>query len=139
MTLIPMRNPKLFVAAAWSRRGEVQRIKGILEDLGFECTNRWQDLSDDYDARESALLNLHDLHRSEILVLLTDSDSTTGGYHVEFGLCMARRMPIILVGPRQNIYHHLDLVDRVDTVEHIVQMLDMREYGGRKVGKGRRG
>jgi hypothetical protein len=51
--------------------------------------------------------DLEDVHAAELLIAFTEqprSGNSRGGRHVEFGIALGRGVPIIVVGPRENIF-----------------------------------
>lgn len=57
---------------------------------------------------------------SHILVffsLTPETLFTRGGRYVEFGYMLGCRKPILVVGPKENIFHYLGSVHHVDTWE----------------------
>jgi hypothetical protein len=46
-------------------------------------------------------------------MVLLNGPSTRGGKHVELGAALAMDMPVYLIGPRSNIFHHHLLVTQV--------------------------
>lgn len=102
-------------------------IKARSEELrsyGIEPTSSW--VNEPYDPtiqdhkltdeeyQALALKDVQDIVDADILVLHTDPTKTIfrAGRHVEFGIAVARYMPIFVVGmERENIFHHLPQVE----------------------------
>ena len=74
-------------------------------------TSRWLDFrkmpSWSYGiAREDC----EDLMAADAVIIFTEIPNTvlaTGGRHVEFGLALAQGKRVIVVGPRENVFHYL--------------------------------
>jgi hypothetical protein len=85
--------------------------------LGHVCTARWidQKLDADSDAnmRDRATMDLEDLELAGVLVAFTEAPRAMvehggrGGRHVELGYALSRGKKILLVGPRENVFHYL--------------------------------
>jgi hypothetical protein len=124
----------IYLAARYSRREELRGYKAELEARGFEISARWllgphqitdaglalgseleaacEDEGDQRDhiiaLREKfALDDFEDVHAAELLIAFTQpprTDKGRGGRHIEFGIALGKGMPIIVVGPRENIF-----------------------------------
>ncbi len=103
---------KLFLAAAFTERARMRAIRDkVLRPLGVEVTSRWIDLIDVDDTSPSRLVasgtdNLYDIRRADTFVLFTTPASTAGGAHLETGYAWLLGIPILVVGPPVNLYHH---------------------------------
>lgn len=111
---------KVYLAARYSRRDELRRYQQELADLGLGIvvTSRW--LTDDHlwegegsgapfaEAQRYAREDLEDIIVSHLVVCFTEPPRTSnsrGGRHVEFGYSLAKQKPIIVVGPRENVFY----------------------------------
>ena len=122
----------IYLAARYSRRSEIQKYKNDLEDKGFIVTSTWlneaiteeeKDIvnkseeahdSIPIDARILAETDVNDVIRADTLILFSEtpvSKYARGGRHVEFGIALASDKKIIVVGPRENIFHTLENVE----------------------------
>ena len=102
-------------------------MKGIaaeLEDHGFEVTSRWLDsasallpgeLNTTGRAAELAIMDLEDVHRARICIAFTETPEENkpgrGGRHTEFGFAVALGLRVVLVGPREHVFHCLPSVE----------------------------
>jgi hypothetical protein len=62
--------------------------------------------------------DLDDVKAAELLVAFTEaprSNSSRGGRHVEFGIALALGIRLITVGPRENIFHWLPVIEQFNT------------------------
>ena len=127
---------KIYLAAPYSLKYEVSKKADHLRRLGFIVTSSWleeperpdiqlQDLSNK-ERIERAVRNLNDVDAADALVLFSHPDSR-GGKHVEFG--HARNKIRIVVGPHENIFHYLPMVNVVPTWLDAVEIL-MEEKNG---------
>src|SRR5690349_17269087 len=94
-------NGPAYLAGSWADRPRLRGIRDELAAMGIACTARWLDYDGD------ALMCLGDLLMADTLLLFTEVPSTAGGMHVETGIAIGRNMPIIGVGPRTCLFHHL--------------------------------
>lgn len=112
---------KIYLAAHYGRRQElVEKTKQLLE-LAHSVTSRWLDGSHQlpHDSTESEILHLRaqwatidleDIFQADILVCFTEQQPYTGhpgsgGRHVEFGYALALGLYLIIVGPRESVFH----------------------------------
>jgi hypothetical protein len=124
----------IYLAARYSRREELCGYRAELEARGFKVPARWllgshqitdagltlgseleAAFEDEADQREHivslrtefALDDFEDVTSADLLVAFTQpprTDKGRGGRHVEFGIALGKGMPIIAVGPRENIF-----------------------------------
>ena len=67
-----------------------------------------------------ALDDWEDVNAAELVINFTEpprSKANRGGRHVEYGIALARGIPVIVVGYRENIFHWLPAVRFVETWE----------------------
>lgn len=117
---------KVYLAAAYERREEMQGVRDVLQALGHEVTSRWidQDLSGQQEAAGTAELaadpaaytkfadkDIEDLRAAEVVVSFTGGGGR-GGRHVEFGMAVMLGKQLVLVGEREHVFHTLPQVVR---------------------------
>ena len=137
---------KVYLAASYGRRDEVRRYGYRLERLGYTITSRW--LTDDHNipsaievesAQDSIPLvgsefagkDIEDVKASDILVMFSESPMSgvsRGGRHVEFGMAMAWEKKIIVIGPRENIFHTLSPNQYKPGIKHYAEWRDAWLY-----------
>jgi nucleoside 2-deoxyribosyltransferase len=125
----------IYLAARYQRHKEMQDVRNVLEGLGHRVTSRWIDLHCDTpgDFTKSftkEFLNtypknctfigerdIEDLNKADIIISFTEEDGSggKGGRHVEFGYALARGKRLIIVGPRENVFHTLSAIEHYDT------------------------
>ena len=124
---------KIYLAARYDRRAELQGYARELAAAGHLVQSRW--LHPDHDLPQGSSLGTQppesfpmagqvfamedreDVSRSDALIAFTQSaclPTPRGGCHVEFGLAVAMGKRLIVVGPRQNIFHTLPEVEQFD-------------------------
>jgi len=90
--------------------------RGLLAAGGVGCTSRWLDIAatglraieSDATNERAALVDVVDIMAADLFVLYSpkaEHGTGRGGRHVETGIAIAARKPIILVGERENIFH----------------------------------
>ena len=112
--------PRIYLASAYQRRDRLREYAADLQQLGWHVTSTWLSTTAPLDvkigsisATESAFLaqrDIEDIKRADIFLTFTESESgryPSGGRHVEFGMAMALHKPILIVGPKENVFHTL--------------------------------
>jgi len=112
----------IYIATAYFWKSRAQMLAVWLESKGHVVTSRWHRLGEEKKEAEQeyAKIDLEDINRADLLVLWTGyrgPNSHTGGKNVEFGYALASGHRIIILGPYENVFHHL--VPRVDTREEL--------------------
>ena len=125
----------IYLAARYSRRDEVKGYAEHLKENGFSVDAGWlyghqqeseiakvvesATMTMPITARSFAELDYYDLSKADVLISFTESprgtSSSRGGRHVEFGLALAWGKPLIIVGPRENVFHTLEQVKQFDS------------------------
>jgi len=133
-----MNTTKLYLAAAYCRAPDMLAVRDTLtRDLGFEVTSRWMgytaearrlsELAEGIGQLDRAVpfadADLADLEAADVVIVFTSDDPTNGGYHTELGVALGTHKPIILVGPRQNVFHSLPRVVHYDNITALLDDL----------------
>lgn len=124
--LAPSGMSKVYLAARYSRNEEMRCVRVVLMALGYEVTSRWIDchegkypgsftcerLNDDPGYCAAIGRNdVEDLAAADTVVSFTSPvGGGKGGRHVEFGLALGLGKQLIIVGPRENVFHTLPQV-----------------------------
>lgn len=123
---------KIYLAARYSRREELCGYRAELEALGHTVTARWLNgshqisdngtpIGDDGESlvefgqtERAAQLRQHfaeedlaDVIRADLLVAFTEpprSSASRGGRYVEMGVAIGHGIPVVIVGPRENVF-----------------------------------
>jgi len=108
---------KVYLAARYSRRGEMCRHADKLIDAGHSVTSRWlighdHEWTGEVDEVLSsfAIIDIIDVDRADVVISYTEprrTPVTGGGRHVEFGYAYAKGKKLVIIGERENIFHHL--------------------------------
>jgi nucleoside 2-deoxyribosyltransferase len=118
---------KLYLAAQFSWKERIAECKKTLEAQGHTITSTWTEENanpncslKDYEGNYHAEMANRDLLEIEaadgIVLFSVDPDEYTrrGGRHVEFGYALGLGKEIHVVGPKENIFHHLPKVKQFD-------------------------
>jgi nucleoside 2-deoxyribosyltransferase len=119
----------VYLAARYSRNPEMRVVEKALVALGHAVTSRWirgtHKLPEGAGAAAAAALraawaaeDLEDLEAADVVVAFTEEPRaerpgtpvSRGGRHVEFGYALGRKMPVVVVGWRENVFHCLPQV-----------------------------
>ena len=120
---------RIYLAARYGRHEELMGYAEELRALGYQVTSRW--ILGDHELRSGghsdedawavvwAAEDRLDLLEADIVVSFTEGADVPGrargGRHVEFGMALERGKRLIVVGPRENVFHYLPLVRRFET------------------------
>lgn len=118
---------KIYIAAPYPCREEALRWATALQEAGHVVTARWvfahEDEKDPVSQQSYASIDITDILMADILVLMTGyrgDRSWTGGRHWETGYAYAMGRKVIVVGPRESVFHHLLDVQQYDTIEEMI-------------------
>lgn len=126
---------KIYIAARFSRRPEAHALAKELQQLGHKITSRWVKPDSDHvtptglsqqaaDAERErfAKEDLEDLIACDMCVSLMEEPrgNGRGGRHVEFGIAIGLDKRLVIVGPRETVFHHLPNVAWHPDVESLL-------------------
>ena len=140
---------KIYLASRYSRNAEMRGYRDELEAMGHEVTSRWINLhagSTSYLSAAAltvleksfipeqlsatpdlcsayAVADWQDLLRAECVISFTCGSGGKGGRHVEFGMGLAWKKRMMVVGPRENVFHTLPEVEHFETWVECVKAL----------------
>lgn len=126
-----MKKLKIYVGARFSLRSTVRSLSDFLENQGFEITEKWflfekestgqissEALKSNYKAAKA---DLYGIESADATIFLSENPlmlTRRGGRHVEFGYALALKKPIIVLGPKENVFHYLsDRVTHIDSYD----------------------
>lgn len=129
-----------YLAARYSRNGEMVEFADTLRMLGQVVTCRWPFRGVDEEWRNSdqvpddlrtqlAVEDFEDLVVSDGVISFTEIPRDTtkrpakGGRHVEFGLGLALNKRMVVIGPKENIFHYLPSIEVYETKEEFLDVL----------------
>lgn len=124
---------KIYLAARYSRRDEMRKIAATLVEYGHQITSCWitttwgeperkamwggstdANLPAPPEHREEyAVKDLDDVMDADCVINFTEAPGAggRGGRHVEMGVALATRKRTIVIGFRENIFHHYQRVE----------------------------
>lgn len=137
---------KLYLAASFSRQGEMRAVRSRLQAEGFEITSHWLDEKPcpeghDLDDFLSGMadMDLADVDLCDVIVRFSDraalfgktgtvpASLATGARMFETGYAYARGKKVVVVGGHQNVFDYLRKPLHVATVEELVSYLKNSE------------
>lgn len=128
---------RIYLAARYSRREELCGYGATLDEMGHTITSRWlngnhqidRGLSVEREQNERvrfACEDRDDVYRAQLLIAFTEisrSSNSRGGRHVELGMALGSKMPVIVVGPRENVFCCLPEVTVVTAFEDCLELI----------------
>jgi nucleoside 2-deoxyribosyltransferase len=120
---------RIYLAAPYPLIASIRALADELEVLhSIHCVSRWMHTTEQVWTHEHALMDLKDILFADVFVAINPaewSNSGTGGRHFELGFAYAMKKPIILVGARTNIFHHLDPVHYTESlvIESLAELI----------------
>lgn len=102
-----------YLAASFPRRSEALEIaKEITRETDAKCTARWihntyHTYGNEGQDKKYCQEDLDDVRKGGFLVLLTDGEKqqSKGGRHTELGIALAFSKPVIIIGPKEQVFH----------------------------------
>lgn len=79
------------------------------------------------DLRAAAYMDLEDIDQSDLVLAINPKSAHrtgTGGRHVEVGYAIARGKPVLIVGERENVFHHHPLVRDVPDIDSVLRTFE---------------
>jgi hypothetical protein len=128
----------MYLAAAFQRQAEIHRYGALLEAAGHSVTSRWLASHEDTGAvpggppldtpeflAQQALEDIEDVQAADAVVSFTSPSMGRGGRHVEFGLAIALGKQLIVVGPREHVFHYLPAVRYLGSPAEFLRWADV--------------
>lgn len=109
-----------YMAASFGRQEELRGYRQTLLDAGEEVQARWvtseqhdmdRDKVTDEGIAQYAIEDLEDITKSDGIISFTEGQHARGGRHAEFGIGLALNKRMILVGPREHVFHYLPSIE----------------------------
>lgn len=117
----------VYIASPWPLKAAAECLADALLNAGLVVTARWLQLGNiaqDDDA--GARMDLADIAAADAVLLINPpgwENHGTGGRHVECGYALALRKRLIVLGVRSNVFHRLNDVTVVATVDEAIAAL----------------
>lgn len=133
-----------YLASRYSRHPEMQEHAKVLEEAGQETVCRWihgsHDMQEDAhgndDRARFAIEDMEDLTMTDGVISFTEppvalkpvKTPSKGGRHVEFGLGIALNKRMVVIGPREHVFHFLPHVEVYDCLEEFLSQLETENH-----------
>ncbi len=131
---------RIYVASRFSRAAEAQNVADNLTKMGHEVTSRWhapdwtgiqEPISNRRSAKNTdvAVADMNDIFRADAMVQLGEdpnnlpANAGRGGRHVELGIALGSGKPVVIIGPRETVFHHHFMVFQASTEIEAVKIL----------------
>lgn len=130
----------IYIAARFSRRPEANRLAHILNGMGHNITSRWvqpdcdhvmptglSEQAEDSERRRFAIEDLEDINACDCVISLMEEPRSNGrgGRHIEFGYALALGKRMVIIGPRETVFHHLDQVEHYKTIRFYLKQQEI--------------
>lgn len=116
---------RIYLAAKFSRRKEMEKIADRLSDIGYDVISSWvYGAEEGLSIQEIALLDLKDLDNADTIILFSHHRATEhqgGGRYVEFGYAYAKGKRCIIIGEFENCFHALPEVEIYTSLEEFLK------------------
>ena len=122
---------KVYVAGKWQDREYIRRIHSLLKEQGHEITLDWT--THDFDSRgviatpkelaEIAIEDVKGALEANIFIGIMLQEHYYKGLWVEFGICLSRDIPILIVGSHGDscIFMNHPNVTKLDSLEELIE------------------
>jgi hypothetical protein len=110
---------KVYLAARYDRRDELREHRKVLNSLNIYVTSRWLDEQEPLNSQmgqhseefyiETARVDLEDVDAADTIIFFSENPLEgfrRGGRHVEYGYALKGGKNIVVVGPRENVFHY---------------------------------
>lgn len=108
---------RVYLAARYSRNPEMRQYAEDLRTLGYDVQAEWITGAHDSATDEAAaLIDYREVAAADLVISFTEPPGPVngrgrGGRHVEFGLALGLGKRVVVVGYRENVFHHLPAVE----------------------------
>jgi nucleoside 2-deoxyribosyltransferase len=117
---------KFYIAALYGRRDEMRSYEKRLVAMGHEPTARWLWENDESNWDVGSSMDIADIDEADTVITFTQprgSFNSGGGRHFELGYAFAKKKPIVLIGPREIVFHHLPQIMRYDNFDKFLEYM----------------
>ena len=102
-----------YIAASYPRKEEARALAALLVQLHFRNKARWLVMESigyaqgiDKVSYELAEIDFADVIASDLFIQITGDNLSRGGRHTELGMALALGKPILILGPKEQVFHH---------------------------------
>ena len=104
----------VYLSGRFARKDELSVWRDALEVDGFSSCTRWLD-GEPQDMAAIAAMDEADVRGCDILIAASEEPvehspypfASRGGRHIETGMALALGRLVVVVGPREPVFHHL--------------------------------
>jgi hypothetical protein len=128
---------KIYLASRYDRRPEMESYAILLQGLGYEISSRWVwgqhdlppggelELKHEEAKTRIAKEDFRDVLMADVLIFFAEEPPSPprGARHVEFGIALAANIDIMVVGPKENIFHWMPGVEHYGEFSHLLEPL----------------
>ena len=129
---------KVYLAGRYSKRPILYKWGETLETLGFEIVSRWSKRGGDHnkvpglspqaateERKRFAREDKEDMRECDIMISLMEEprNDGRGGRHVEFGFADALGKTLVIIGPKETVFHEEDHVRHFNSFEEFLVSL----------------
>lgn len=129
---------KIYMAARFSKRSEANRIGNLLKERGHTIVSRWSlpesdhvkktglsEMAEASERRRFAIEDLEDIKKCDCIVSIMEEPRSNGrgGRHVEFGYGLALDKIMIVIGPKETVFHNLEDIYYFESIEEFEKNL----------------
>lgn len=119
---------KIYIAARYSRREEMEKVANYLKSKGLEITARWVYGGEEGLTRtDIANLDFDDVKAADVILAFTEpygSLNVGGGRHWEVGAGYALGKTVTLIGPREIVFHHFENIFSFEDVDLFLDFIN---------------
>lgn len=125
---------RIYLAGPWARRDEVRDMRNHIHAMApeVEVTSRWIDhvvTNEEHEQRNEAANDIYDLEHCEAVVVANLEKSE--GKSFEQGYAFKAGLPIIIIGERSHVFHHMPSMLVVANVDQAISALLRLHYDAR--------
>lgn len=126
----------VYLAARYERKWEMRKVRERITSRHVTVVSRWIDQEDQDEGLGADVLteapergigyavkDLEDIQHANLVIVFTGGGNGRGGYHTEVGYALGLGRRLMLVGPRENVFHCLEQVTRYETTDQIVKIM----------------
>ncbi len=133
-----MKRLRIYLAAQYGAKDELLAVAAKIEAIGHTVMSSWlqeppkwtgpESVTEEQlrDIRDNAL---EDIRASDMIIAITPTaletpiEKNSGGRHHEFGYAMAKGLDMMVVGDKENLFHHFhayccDIETMLDALRH---------------------
>jgi hypothetical protein len=109
--------PRIYLCARYARHEELNGYAAELRAVGYDVQAEWiTGVHDNTDSAECARIDFNEVVAADIVISFTEAPGLIqgrgrGGRHVEFGIALGLGTRCIVVGSRENVFHHLPSIE----------------------------